>query len=255
MKPRSRPTQLLSPEGIVLRQDDLFLEVEGCEPSEDDPSAPAGHDSDKAQELSVTPDWLIDLAARETIGRPHGRILDPGAGTGAIASRLEWLATREPYGKEEHRPQITAAELVAERTAAYPKHWTVATGDFFEWALEYRKGIEARDPAFPRFDLVATNPAFRIWNEWLQACWPLLAMGGNLLAIGPMAYLGGADRGAWWRSLGEGGAKKLSKPLLVLPMPRRPKGGGWTNTRDIMVVHWRRTGHQILTTEIRWVEI
>jgi SAM-dependent methyltransferase len=197
-----------------------------------------------------TPAWLTRAIVAKTILRPHGTILDAGAGTGAIAAELERLAGDGLLVSSVFPilpPKITAVEISQERCSTLPAHWEVICADFFEWSADYCNR---------RFDLIFTNPPFDnvedgIWQSWVETCWPMAAE--DLIVIGPLAYLSGQERGRWWKAMGSPG--KMPRPISVLISPERPRGGAWDNTRDIMAVHWRRTGNAILGTYLDWLEV
>jgi hypothetical protein len=186
-------------------------------------------------EHAVTPAWLVH-AVLAHVPAVHGasRVLDPGAGTGAIGREVErWQRTAG------QAPVVTALDALEERRGAWPSHWTGIHADFFRWSQQ-------AEQAGLRWDVIVTNPPFSRWTEWVTRCLALLAAGGDLVAIGPLAYLGGDARAEWWRA---------QPPARVLISPRRPRGQGWGNTRDIMAAHWHRRPTASRAPELRWLVV
>jgi hypothetical protein len=135
-------------------------------------------------------------------------------------------------------PQVTAVDCIPDRLRAWPGHWSAWCADWFRWAGGARERGE-------HWDVVPTNPPFSVWFEWVEAALPLVSRSGDLVAIGPVAYLAGQERARWWAQ---------HRPTQVLISPKRPTGPGWEDTRDICAVHWRPSTPDV-PTRLVWLEI
>ncbi len=177
-----------------------------------------GAAADPAGGHAVTPAWLTQLALGMLDGPPWGTVLDAGAGTGAIGREVERYALEQGEGVH-----VTALDVLPERQEAWPLHWARVCDDLRDWMPQ--SIADGR-----QWDLVVTNPPFSLWAPWVALC--LQLTGCDLLVIAPLAYLAGQER------RGLLGGDWPAKTITVAP--RRPKGPGWENTRDIMAVHWQR---------------
>ena len=152
-------------------------------------------------------------------------ILDAGAGDG----RLGGLASaRGPVTGS----RVLAVDLDADRLALSAADVKVP-GDFLAWAPEGRR----------RFDLVISNPPFRLWDEFVRAMLPLVAPGGTCLVLGFVNVLGGQGRAAWWRE---------HPPSRIWLSPRRASftPDGATDSRDAAWFEW---GPGERRAEVRWL--
>ena len=187
----------------------------------------AGNDLEQGpEEFLATPPWFVEaILAQRAL--PFGerprvvQVLDPGAGLGALGLAVEQrcaeLARLAQPKQHEHAPTpaITAIEVHPGRVARLPRHWERQRADFLQWAPQQTR----------RWDLIVTNPPFRRWWPWIEACISLLERGGLLLAVAPWAYLG--QRHPWW---------VRHAPACVHPFDRRP----WPQSmRECCWVEWQ----------------
>ena len=215
----------------------------------DQPDLFLGDASSSAHEHAVTPAWLVRQSLSACFGPmlPNfRRILDPGAGTGAIAREVERLLDEVGWEQRpgDQRRLITAIDILPERQAAWPEHWVGITDDFLRWeALTTSDHTEALRLGEEGNDLIFCNPPFSAWHIWARACLRLLAPGGHLLMVGPLAYLAGQEhyRGLW----------KMQPPRDVCVAVVRPRGPGWDNTREIGVARWHEGSGG--PTRLRWL--
>lgn len=193
-----------------------------------------GSAADTRGEFASTPSWVIRSALNLLPTSAFGRVLDAGAGLGALGMAVE------NYARVLHHrtAKVTAVELERDRCELLPDHWTVHPQDFLPWAA-----LTAATPEADRFDLVVCNPPFTRWLEWAQACLPLLAPKGCLLMVGPLSYLGGVERGGWLAD---------KPPARVFVHCRRPRGQGWDDTREIAVCVWQENLRHA-DTSLAWV--
>lgn len=180
-----------------------------------------------------TPAWfsgpvLDEVLENYLIDDDPLRVLDAGCGTGLLGLEVD---KRCP---EELRPlRITGVDCAPERLALCPPSWELVEADFFAWSAQQQL-------AGRRWDLVVTNPPFSDWWRWVDACLPLVASGGTLLAVAQVSWLG--QRPGWWTNI---------PPTTVHVCGRRP----WpASVRECCWVEWMvgARGSAETPTTLRW---
>lgn len=173
-----------------------------------------------------TPGWLAAamLDAWAAGGGRAESILDAGAGDGRLL-----VAARDRTGAR----MLAAVEADPARADACG----AICADFLTWA-EGERAIRRR------WDLVISNPPFRLWDEFVRAMLPLVAPGGTCLVLGFVHVLGGQGRAAWWRK---------HPPSRIWLSPRRASftSDGATDSRDSAWFSWEPGPRN---AEVRWLE-
>ena len=179
-----------------------------------------------------TPHWLAVAGLRSLHCNLGPRILDVGAGEGALGIAAEQVAVE----RGQPRPQITAVELHPGRAAvlraAHPT-WEVLEVEFFAWAQQQAQlAVQPRRSRQPsrHWDLVVSNPpqaieGRHVWVDWVSRLYNLADPTlGRMMALGHDLLLTTAARAAWWRA---------HPADWYRPSPRRPSfsGDGRTDGR------------------------
>ncbi len=181
-------------------------------------------------ELVETPAWFVEALC--PVLWPWGRrILDPGAGLGAIGRALHlWCARTKRTASSA--PEVTAVELYADRCEelqASGHYAEVVCSGILEWC--------ATSPG--RWPLVLLNPAFRQWPAWVEALHGVLEPGGRIFALVPWEHI--SRRESFWRHRPAHAVHRTS---------RRP----WKReTRECCWVEWRAGGS--LETRLHWLDV
>lgn len=143
------------------------------------------------------------------------KIIEPSAGTGAIAQHL-------PNG-------TTCIELDPLRhlAGAVPtQDWLC--DDFIEWVVDYMVGVEDFPDSFPLFDLVIGNPPFSLGTEFLDASYQLIKKTGRILFLLPTQYFQSQERAAMLRTTG----LVISRQWAIAGRVGYLKGGKVCNQRQ-----------------------
>lgn len=135
----------------------------GFEPGGLDPERLREHDADFTP-TAVALQWLLYL--RDQVGLEPQRILDPSAGPGIFGrcARVVWPEAR-----------IVAVEIRWEELENLRRYYdSTSIHDFLTWTCV------GESP----FDLIVTNPPFRLWASYLRRCLELLAPNGYISFLG-----------------------------------------------------------------------
>lgn len=174
-----------------------------------------------------TPMWLVDaildVATTWSFCRPS--VLDAGAGDGrlGLACQSRW----SPAGR------LTLVELTPGRLPPASAPIEPIETNFLTWSAATDR----------RFDVVISDPPFRLWDEFTRAILPLVAPGGTALVLGFVNVLGGQGRAAWWRA---------HPPSRIWLSPQRPSftPDGETDRRDAAWFEWSPHPRR---AEVRWL--
>lgn len=173
-----------------------------------------------------TPPWVTRILLDHLpIPVAPARILDAGAGGGAIGRVLE---DRWPGAG------IWAVEQNADRLELCPDHWTRIPGDMMAW-IPSSAGRYGKIGNPDCFDLVVSNPPFSIEgaDTWLQWAIRLRLLGRWVAMLGFGNVLGGIERHEkLWRR---------DPPVLIVYLPKRPRyreDRAGCDPRDTIWVVW-----------------
>ena len=157
-----------------------FGEVLGAGPdaARRDPMQPPGDRSGFDPSFFPTPPDVVARLLNEAAVEPHHAVLEPSAGTGAIAGPLAEIAGRN----------LTCYELDGDRAdetrrAVADFGATVITGDFLD------------SPADRQYDRIVMNPPFARGQHHMHvlAAYQRLRHGGRLVSVMPAGFQGGGS--------------------------------------------------------------
>lgn len=173
-----------------------------------------------------TPRWLADVVLAAIPPMRVDSCLDAGCGEGLLIEAVRGL----------HPDAACFGVEIDPSRAARVKGGLIHRADFLAWAATAAQ-------ASRQWDLVISNPPFRLWDEFVRAMLPLRHPDGTCLVLGFMNILGGQVRAPWWRE---------HPPSCIWLSPRRASftAGGQTDQRDAAWFCW---GPGERRAELRWL--